>query len=164
MADLRLRFFLNSERPSVALFAISICLVGVMDFLPQETHDPGTWSDKLHDVSSFYGPGAILSWCLMSISMLYDANQVFKQEPDRFHYLKYASVVFTGIWALGDAVWRALRTDFGPSYAAALYMSDKAFELATLLYTLHLFPVHRRDSSRPASKMRVPPDEERPQS
>ncbi len=90
--------------------------------------------------------------------MLYDANQTFKKqkpEPDGFHYFKYASLIFTGLWALGDAVWRAVRTDFGPSYAAALYMSDKGFELATLLYTIRLFPV----STRRLQRQR--PDEER---
>ena len=96
--------------------------------------------------------------------MLYDANQTFKREPDNFHYLKYASLIFSGVWALGATVWRALRTDFGPSYAAALYMSDKGFELATLLYTLHLFPVHRRHSTRTAKKLQMQPlDEERPE-
>ena len=161
-ADKYSRFFLNSERPAVALFAISICLVGVMDFLPREAHDPASWSEELQDVNGFYGPGSIISWCLLGISMLYDANQVFKQD-DNFHYLKYASLIFSGLWALGDAVWRALRTDFGPSYAAALYMSDKGFELATLLYTLHLFPVHRRQITPNNSQSREqPPDEERP--
>ena len=157
------RFFLKSERPAVALFAISICLVGVMDFLPQRSYDPSIWSDKLEDVSGFYGPGSIISWCLLSVSMLYDANQVFKQ-ADNFHYFKYASLIFSGVFALGDAVRRALRTDFGPSYAAALYMSDKAFELATLLYTLNLFPVDRRDSAGSSQKAQTQlPDEERPE-
>jgi hypothetical protein len=27
--------------------------------------------------------------------MLYDANQVFRQEPDAFHYFKYASLIFS---------------------------------------------------------------------
>ena len=134
-----------------------------MDFLPRQAHDPGSWSDNLDDVSGFYGPGAVISWCLLSISMIYDANQVFKTEPDNFHYLKYASLIFTGIWALGDTVWRALRTDFGPSYAAALYMSDKGFEVATLLYTVHLFPIHRRHPLGGSAHLQdPPPDEERP--
>ncbi|KAF1926323.1 uncharacterized protein M421DRAFT_222923 [Didymella exigua CBS 183.55] len=64
------KFFLNSQRPTVALFAISICLVGVMDFLPKTTHDPQTWTEDVDSVSGFYGPGVIISWCLMSMSML----------------------------------------------------------------------------------------------
>lgn len=138
------KFFLNSHQPTVALFTISICLVGVMDFLPKRVHHLNTWSEELHSVSGFYGPGVVIAWCLMSMSMLYDANQVFKTKSNGFHYFKYATILFWGVWALGDAIWRALHTDFGPSYAAALYMSDKGFELGTLLYTLYLFPVHRR--------------------
>lgn len=115
-----------------------------MDLPPKEARHTKTWNEELHSVSGLYGPGVVISWCLMSMSMLYDANQTFKTEPDGFHYFKYASIIFSSLWALGDAVWRALRTDFGPSYAAALYLSDKGFELATLLYTLHLFPIHRR--------------------
>jgi hypothetical protein len=133
-----------------------------MDFLPRQAHNPNTWSDELQSVSGFYGPGVMISWCLMSMSMLYDANQVFKQGPDGFHYFKYASLIFSSVWALGDAILRALHTDFGPSYAAALYMSDKGFELATLLYTLHLFPVHRRLSTQTTRQLqRQPTDEER---
>ena len=118
-----------------------------MNFLPAQAHDPNTWEDKLEKVNGVYGPGAVISWCLFGISMLYDANQVYKQGPngahDGFHYFKYASLIFTSVGALGDAIWRALHMDFGPSYAAALYMSDKGFELATLLYTLQHFPIHR---------------------
>ncbi|KAK3615312.1 hypothetical protein LTR56_026668 [Elasticomyces elasticus] len=61
--------FLNSEKPTIALFAISICLVGVMDLLPRERHDPDVWKDKLELVSGFYGPGAVISWCLSGVSM-----------------------------------------------------------------------------------------------
>jgi hypothetical protein len=132
-----------------------------MDLLPKQAHHTSTWSEELHSVSGFYGPGVVISWCLMSMSMLYDANQVFKTEPDGFHYFKYASIIFASLWALGDAVWRALRTDFGPSYAAALYMSDKGFELATLLYTLHLFPVHRLPAQTTRQAPTKPSDEER---
>ena len=135
-----------------------------MDFLPQgDAHDEDTWNETLETVNGFYGPGVILSWCLMSISMLFDANQVFKQEPDSFHYFKYASLIFPGVWALGDAVWRALHTDFGPSYGAALYMSDKGFELAVLLYTLNLFPIYRQHPiPNTLPSQQKPPDEERP--
>jgi len=132
-----------------------------MDLLPRQAYPPHTWKDDLASVSGFYGPGAVTSWCLTSTSMLYDANQIFRAETDPFHYLKYVAIIFSSLWALGDAVWRALRTDFGPSYAAALYMSDKGFELATLIYMVKLFPIYRR---RPAQTLRQahtrPVDEE----
>ncbi|KAF2729774.1 hypothetical protein EJ04DRAFT_580379 [Polyplosphaeria fusca] len=128
-----------------------------MDFLPKQAHDPSTWADELHSVSGFYGPGVVMSWCLMSVSMLYDANQAFKTQADGFQYFKYATIVFSSLWALCDAVWRAIHTDFGPSYAAALYMSDKGFELGVLLYMLHLFPIRREVASMPLER---PPDEE----
>lgn len=129
-----------------------------MDLLPKHAHPSNLWGDELDSVSGFYGPGVVISWCLMAISMLYDANKVFKTEPDDFHYLKYASIIFVSLWALADGVWRALYSDFGPSYAAALYMSDKGFEVATLLYTIHLFPVHRQTTGEASIK---PSDEER---
>jgi hypothetical protein len=125
----------------VALLAISICLLGVMDLLPQQRHDPDTWTDKLELVSGFYGPGAVTSWCIGGISMLYDANQA--SNNGAFHYAKYLALIITGVFSVCDAVKRALQSDFGPSYAAALYMSDKSFELATLLYTVYNFPVYR---------------------
>lgn len=132
-----------------------------MDLLPYTTYPSDTWNDRVEDVSSFYGPGAVVSWFLMAISMLYDANEEFKTNPDGFHYVKYASIILTSVWALGDAVSRAVRSDFGPSYAAALYMSDKGFELAVLIYTLYMFPV-RRKHSRPLdiSAGKQPLDEE----
>jgi hypothetical protein len=102
------------------------------------------WKDKVESVSSFYGPGAVISWCISGMSMLYDANQA--AETNNFQYFKYSALGLTGAFAVCDAVWRALRSDFGPSYAAALYMSDKGFELATLLYTVWHFPVHREGS------------------
>lgn len=125
-----------------------------MDLLPRQLYHNDTWAQEFKSVSGFYGPGVVISWFLTSMSMLYDANHIFKTRPDGtkpdgtrpdgFHYLKYASVIFSSFWALGDTILRALHTDFGPSYAAALYMSDKGFELATLIYTLQLFPIDRR--------------------
>jgi len=123
---------------------MSICLVGVMDLHPQQRHDPATWKDQVESVSSFYGPGVVISWCISGMSMLYDANQA--AQTGYFPNLKYLALGLTGAFAVCDAVWRALRNDFGPSYAAALYMSDKGFELATLLYTVWHFPVHREGS------------------
>lgn len=117
-----------------------------MDLLPQQRHDPAMWKDKVESVSSFYGPGVIISWCISGMSMLYDANQA-AQSGVVFQYLKYLAVGLTGAFAVCDAVWRALRSDFGPSYAAALYMSDKGFELATLLYTVYNFSVQREGSA-----------------
>ena len=108
-----------------------------MDFLPKTRYEPSTWKDDITTVNGFYGPGALMSWFLTGVSMLYDANK----EPDSFHYFKYFAVISTGLAALADTIWRALHTDFGPSYAAALYMSDKAFELATLLYCIRYFPI-----------------------
>ena len=160
--ELPRRLFLSSRQPAIALFAISICLVGVMDFLPQNHHSPKVWHDKLESVSGFYGPGVVWSWCLSSMSMLYDANEVFKSDLDGFHYLKYATLILTGIAALIDAVWRALHTDFGPSYAAALYMSDKAFEVAVLLWTIYLFPIYRRGSADNHAANQDLPEAERP--
>lgn len=112
-----------------------------MDLLPQQRHDPEIWKDKLESVSGFYGPGAVISWCITGISMLFDANQA--SNTGNFQYLKYSGLFLSGTFTVGDAVKRALQSDFGPSYAAALYMSDKAFELATLLYAVYHFPVHR---------------------
>lgn len=129
--------------------ALLICLVGVMDFWPGATHDPSTWKkDSFETVSGFYGPGVIIAWYLGGVSMLYDANTT----PDKFHlvhfdWAKYIGLIVTGLWALGDAVYRALHVDFGPSYAAALYMSDKAFELAVLLYCVKMFGVHRHENA-----------------
>lgn len=119
-----------------------------MDLLPHHRYDPATWHDKLEDVSGFYGPGATLAWFVGAISMVYDANFAYKTNADGFQYLKYAGVIFTSVAALCDAVRRALHADFGPSYAAALYMSDKGFELATLLYAVALFPISRRGSDQ----------------
>ena len=112
-----------------------------MDLSPQQRQDPDTWTDKLESVSRFYGPGVVISWCISGMSMLYDANQA--SELGGFHRIKYLALALSGTYAVGDAVVRALHSDFGPSYAAALYMSDKSFELALLLYTVYLFPVHR---------------------
>lgn len=144
---LRLRLFFSSKNPRVALFAISICLVGVMDLLPRQQHGTEMWTERLESVSGFYGPGVTISWCISGISMLYDANQDFKKGG--FHYLKYLTLAFVGAIAVGDAVKRALQKDFGPSYAAALYMSDKSFELATLLYAVYHFPVRRHEPAGP---------------
>lgn len=122
-----------------------------MDLFPRRQHDPDTWNDKIESVSGFYGPGAVISWCIGGMSMLYDANQ--EPRHGAFHYAKYLTLILTGVFSVGDTVIRALQSDFGPSYAAALYMSDKSFELATLLYAVHNFPVYRqgpaaRDANR----------------
>jgi hypothetical protein len=63
-------------------------------------------------------------------------------------WLKYAALWFLGLWALIEAIVRALHQDFGPSYAAALYVSDKAFEVATLYYCVKTFGIHRRDKAK----------------
>lgn len=117
-----------------------------MAFGQGETRDPSTWgNDSVESVNSFYGPGVIIAWVLGGISMLYDANS----KPEKFHlehfnWAKYTALIGTGLWALGDALYRAkFHVAFGPSYAAPLYMSDKAFELATLLYCVKVFGVHR---------------------
>jgi hypothetical protein len=125
-----------------------------MDLLPQPRHDPNTWTDKLGSVSSYYGPGAVISWCILGMSMLYDANQDAKQGA--IHYAKYTTLILTGVIAAVDAVKRALQSDFGPSYAAALYMSDKSFELATLLYTVYNFPIYRDGSAAREAHRDVP--------
>ena len=125
-----------------------------MDLLHQQRHDPAIWKDKLESVSSFYGPGVVISWCISGMSMLYDANG----ETDGFQWLKYLALGLTGAFAVCDAVWRALRSDFGPSYAAALYMSDKGFELATLLYTVYNFPVHQENREPTATDEEQRPD------
>jgi hypothetical protein len=159
-ADHTLSYFLSSKQPGIALFAISICLVGVMDLLPQQRHDPAIWKDKLESVSSFYGPGVVISWCISGMSMLYDANRA--AQTGGFQWLKYLALGLTGAFAVCDAVWRALRSDFGPSYAAALYMSDKGFELAALLYTVYNFSVRREGSAatdvekRPSNSLVIP--------
>ncbi|KAF7539691.1 hypothetical protein G7054_g1974 [Neopestalotiopsis clavispora] len=114
------------------------------DIIPKKAVGPPTWNDEeIGCVSGFYGPGAILAWLITSLSMLYDANQSPQASPDPFDWLKYGTTILTCTWALCDAVWRARNSDFGPSYAAALYMSDKGFELGTLLYTVRFFPIHR---------------------
>jgi hypothetical protein len=141
---------MGSRNPVVALSAISICLVGVMDLLPHPRHDPDTWTDKLESVSGYYGPGEVISWCIFGMSMLYDANQDAKQGA--VHYVKYLTLIIPGVFAAVDAVKRALQSDFGPSYAAALYVSDKSFELATLLYTVYNFPVARDGAAREAPR------------
>ena len=122
--------------------------------LPQQRHDPAIWKDKLESVSSFYGPGVVISWCISGMSMLYDANG----ETGGFQWLKHLALGLTGSFAVCDAVWRALRSDFGPSYAAALYMSDKGFELATLLYTVYNFPVHQENREPTATDEEQRPD------
>jgi hypothetical protein len=131
-----------------------------MDLLPQQSHDPDTWTDKLESVSSFYGPGAVVSWCMGGMSMLYDANQDSKNGV--FHYIKYLALIITGCIAAVDAVKRALQSDFGPSYAAALYMSDKSFELALLLYTVYNFPVSRNGSAAREANQDLPEQEQPP--
>jgi hypothetical protein len=131
-----------------------------MDLLPQQRHDPAIWKDKLESVSSFYGPGVVISWCISGMSMLYDANRA--AQTGGFQWLKYLALGLTGAFAVCDAVWRALRSDFGPSYAAALYMSDKGFELAALLYTVYNFSVRREGSAatdvekRPSNSLVIP--------
>lgn len=132
----------------MVLIAISICFFGVMN-LPlgsSERHEDmdETWDNELQHISSYYGPGAIISWFIVGISMLYDANQAFKTGSDWFQITKYGMIAFVGIVAWGDSTWRATHGDFGPQYAAGLYMFDKSLELAVLLYTLAMFPMARQ--------------------
>jgi hypothetical protein len=135
-----------------------------MNLLPKPPYENSPkWDEEFNHVSSFYGPGAIISWFILAISMLYDANQAFKTQSDWFHVAKYGALGIMAIVALGDATWRGLKADFGPKYAAALYMSDKGVELAVLLYTLSMFPMERRPKQRATAASSQPPDEERPQ-
>jgi hypothetical protein len=127
-----------------------------MDMFPREQPHPSIFEEKVESVNSLYGPGTLLSWILAAVSLLYDANS--SQSTFEFDgadwitwiggWLKYAALWFLGLWALIEAIVRALHQDFGPSYAAALYVSDKAFEVATLYYCVKTFGIHRRDKAK----------------
>ncbi|KAF2998675.1 hypothetical protein E8E14_001503 [Neopestalotiopsis sp. 37M] len=120
-----------------------------MNLIPKKTVLSTTWSNEdVRAVSGFYGPGAIFAWLITSVSMLYDANQNPQAGLGGFDWAKYGATILVGFFALSDAVWRALHLDFGPSHAAALYMSDKGLELGLLLYTVRFFPIHRSVAPR----------------
>jgi hypothetical protein len=123
-----------------------------MDVLAATPYDPSTWTEKIKDVSSWYGPGAFYSWFLTWCSFLYDAHHDY----NNFHLGKYGVLFVSSAAPVIDTVWRAHKLDFGPSWAAATYWSDKAFQFALLFYCLCTFPIKPRRRNRPAV-----PDEEK---
>jgi hypothetical protein len=138
--------------PSLCNIAVLICLGGTMRHFTLGEQDRSESEHTLSSVSHLYGPGTIVTWYLSGISLLYDINA----SPKAFAFetggilealkklavwLRFILLVCLGTWAVIESLVRGLRQDFGPSYATAVYMSDKAFELTTLYWFVKMYPI-----------------------
>jgi hypothetical protein len=138
--------------PSLCNIAVLICLGGTMRHFTLGEQDLSESEHTLSSVSHLYGPGNIVAWYFSGISLLYDINA----SPEAFSlkaagilealkklaiWSRFLLLVCLGTWAVIESLFRGLKQDFGPSYATAVYMSDKAFELTTLYWFVKMYPI-----------------------
>lgn len=138
--------------PSLCSIAVLICLGGTMRHFTLGEQDLSESEHTLSSVSSLYGPGNIVTWYLSGISLLYDINTLPEASSSKAGgfleafkasaiWSRYLFLVSLGAWAVIESLYRGLKQDFGPSYATAVYMSDKAFELTTLYWFVKMYPI-----------------------
>jgi hypothetical protein len=148
--------------PSLCSIAVLICLGGTMHHFTPGEQDLSESEHTLSSVSSLYGPGNIVAWYLSGISLLYDINaspEAFSSKANGFLetlkklaiWSRFLFLVGLGTWAVSESLFRGLKQDFGPSYATAVYMSDKAFELTTLYWFVKMYPIRFKARRGPYS-------------
>jgi hypothetical protein len=87
----------------------------------------------IDEVSKWWGKGEFLSWLLtvnaLQLDILLD-RRTCQDVP------RWIAVLGYSISALVVQIWLALRSDFGPNYDAARYVSDKGFQALAIIYFL----------------------------
>lgn len=131
------------------LFEVLLCICGVVrDSWPRSTHGSTTWETE-GSVSWVYGPGFVISWFIGGVSVLYDAyTNPYDDDITYLDWIKSGVLISTGLCALAHTLNRAYNFDFGPSWAAAIYMSEKFFELMVLSYFVKAFALRRHTVRR----------------